>query len=69
MHPIEQGLVNKLNEQDGLYALFLRGIQNNNIIFVYTNNIKTNLKGLFEYIYTPNLNNKSHTKKDTLLVL
>ena len=69
MHPIEQGLVNKLNEQDGLYALFLRGIQNNNIIFVYTHNIKTNLKGLFEYIYTPNLNNKSHTKKDTLLVL
>jgi|LSQX01.3.fsa_nt_gb tagaturonate reductase len=32
VQPIEHGFVDKLNEQDGLYTLFLRGIQNNNIV-------------------------------------
>lgn len=29
VQPIQQGLVDMLNDQDGLYTLFLRGIQNN----------------------------------------
>ena len=32
VQPIEQGMVNVLNEQDGLYTLFLRGIENGKII-------------------------------------
>lgn len=30
--PIEQGLADRINEQDGLYTLFLRGVQNGEII-------------------------------------